>query len=398
MKLWDRRQLDTIVERILLGPGPSSVSPRVLKAMTLPTIGHLDPIFLKIMGSTMELLRYVFQTNNKLSLPMSGTGSAGMETVFVNIIEPGDKVIVCENGLFGERMIDVAERCGAEVIKVSAPWGSPIDPQQVKTVLSAQNKIKAVAIVHGETSTGVQQPLKEIAELAHEADALVIVDTVTSLGGVDVAVDNLGLDVVYSGTQKCLSCPPGLSPVTLSNNAVAILNQRKKKVQSWYLDLTMIQRYWEEERFYHHTAPVNAIYGLHEALNIIYEEGLENRFKRHMINSKALVAGIEAMGLKMLVNPEFRLPSLNTVVIPDGINDLQVRQRLLNEYSLEIGGGLGELKGKIWRIGLMGYGSNKRNVVLVLTAIGNILNQFGCRMDIKDVLNAVEEAYSRELK
>ncbi|MGI6686334.1 MAG: pyridoxal-phosphate-dependent aminotransferase family protein [Bacillota bacterium] len=382
-----------VVERILLGPGPSPVSPRVLEAMSRPTIGHLDPAFLNIMSSTMDLIKYVYQTNNAVSIPMSGTGSAGMETVFVNVIEPGDKVIVCENGVFGQRMIDVAGRCGAEVIQVNAPWGCPIDPNEVKKAISANKKIKAVAIVHAETSTGVLQPLDEIASLAHEAGALLIVDTVTSLGGVEVPVDKYGLDVVYSGTQKCLSCPPGLSPVTLSDRAVQCLNQRKNKVQSWYLDLSMIQRYWDAERFYHHTAPINAIYGLHEALQLIKEEGLENRFKRHQLNSKALIAGLEAMGMKMLVQPEYRLAPLNTVIIPDGIDDLKVRKALLNDYSIEIGGGLGDLKGKIWRIGLMGYGSTKRNVVLVLTTLANVLADLGYKADIANALAAVREVY-----
>lgn len=380
-------------ERVLLGPGPSTVSSRVLKAMSEPTLGHLDPFFLDIMGDTMKLLRYVFGTENELTVPMSGTGSGGMEAVFVNTIEPGDKVIVCVQGLFGQRMVDVAQRCGAEVVAVNAPWGSPIDPEQIKAVFAKHSKIKAVAVVHAETSTGVLQPLDDLVRLAKEYEALVIVDAVTSLGGVEVGVDKLGLDAVYSGTQKCLSCPPGLAPVTFSEKAVRVLENRQAKVQSWYLDLTMIQRYWGKERFYHHTAPVNAIYGLHEALVMIKEEGLEQRFARHELNSKAFSAGIEAMGIKMLVEPELRLPSLNSVLIPAGVNDLQVRQLLLTEYNLEIGGGLGELKGRIWRIGLMGSASTKRNVILILSVLGNTLNELGYKADVAAALSAALEIY-----
>jgi len=382
-------------ERVLMGPGPSNVDPRVLRAMSEPTIGHLDPDFLEIMNDTMSLLRFVYQTENVLTLPMSGTGSAGMETCFVNLLEPGDRAVVCVNGVFGQRMSDVARRCGAEVHEVKAPWGKPIDPDDVRKALGARGA-KVVAFVHAETSTGVLQPPEPIVEAAHDAGALVIMDAVTSLGGVDVPVDRVGADVVYSGTQKCLSCPPGLSPVTVNERAARLIRERKTPVQSWYLDLSMIQRYWGQERFYHHTAPINMIYALNEALTIIREEGLGPRFERHRRNASALHAGLEAMGLKLLVQPEYRLPSLTTVEIPEGVGDLDVRKRLLAEFKIEIGGGLGDLKGKVWRVGLMGHTSTKNNVLLFLSALEAVLRSLGYRVSPGVGVAAASERYSQQ--
>ncbi|HHW26610.1 MAG TPA: alanine--glyoxylate aminotransferase family protein [Firmicutes bacterium] len=359
--------------KLLLGPGPSNSDPRVLRALSEPTLGHLDPDFVAIMDETTELLRYVFNTKNKLTIPISGTGSAGMETAFMNMVEPGDKAIVCTCGIFGDRMVDVAERAGAEVVKVESPWGEPIDPEDVKKAIRKNPGAKLLAIVHAETSTGVLQPLDEIVELAHEAGMRVIVDAVTSLGGMDVPVDRLELDFVYSGTQKCLSCPPGLAPVTVNEAAAAFIRDRKSKCRSWYLDLGMIQRYWGSERFYHHTAPINMIYALHEALTIVKEEGLEARYKRHKEAQAALIEGLADMGLKPVVNEPFRLPSLTTVWTPDGINEAAVRKTLLEEYNIEIGAGLGVFKGRIWRIGLMGTNARRHYVVQLLGALKDIL-------------------------
>ncbi|MDK2985610.1 MAG: alanine-glyoxylate transaminase / serine-glyoxylate transaminase / serine-pyruvate transaminase [Clostridia bacterium] len=378
-------------QKTLMGPGPSTVDPRILRAMSEPTIGHLDPDFLQIMNESMELLRYIFNTENQLTMAMSGTGSSGMETTFVNILEPGDKVIVCVKGVFGQRMVDVAERCGAEVIEVNAPWGEPIDPEDVRKAFKETPGVKMLAVVHAETSTGVLQPLKELSQIAKEHDALLLADTVTSLGGVPVDLDDNGVDLAYSGTQKCLSCPPGLAPVSFNEKAVEVLEKRKTKVQSWYLDLTMIRNYWGKERFYHHTAPINMVYALHEALRIIKEEGREARFERHRKNSAALKAGLKAMGMQMLVKEEFQLPPLTTVVIPEGADDVTVRKRLMQEYNLEIGGGLGDLKGKVWRVGLMGYACTKSNVMFFLSALGNILTSMGVKVDKAAALDAAAE-------
>ncbi|HHV79975.1 MAG TPA: alanine--glyoxylate aminotransferase family protein [Firmicutes bacterium] len=364
-----------------MGPGPSTVPSRVLRAMSKPTLGHLDPRFIEIMGETMDLLRYVFQTKNEVTLPMSGTGSAGMETVLVNLLEPGDKAIICICGAFGLRMADIAERCGARVVKVESPWGYPIYPDDVQKALAKNPDARLLAIVHAETSTGVLQPLQEISRLCKKYGVLLVVDTVTSLGGVEFRCDEWGVDAAYSGTQKCLNCPPGLSPVTFSPAALERLEKRKSKVSSWYLDMTMIRRYWGQERFYHHTAPVNMIYALNEALQIVKEEGLENRWARHRQSQKAFIAGIKAMGLDMLVDEPYRLPSLNTVKIPDGIDDAKVRGALLKEYNIEIGGGLGELKGKVWRIGLMGNNARKRNVIWLLSALEDVLSRLGYNLE-----------------
>jgi alanine-glyoxylate transaminase/serine-glyoxylate transaminase/serine-pyruvate transaminase len=317
-----------------------------------------------------------------------------METACVNMIERGDKVIICTHGVFGTRMVDVAERCGAEVVTVSAPMGKPIDPEDVAKAIKNNPDAKVVGIVHAETSTGVLQPLDDIAKATHEAGMFVLVDAVTSLGGMEVPVDRLGLDMVYSGTQKCLACPPGLAPVTAGPRAVERIKNRKQKVQSWYLDLTMIMRYWGQERFYHHTAPVNMVYGLNEALKIIAEEGLENRWQRHRRNAEALWDGLEALGVKLLVDKEYRLPSLTSIVVPEGVDEAAVRKDLMSEYAIEIGSGLGELKGKILRVGLMGSGSNKENIVFFLAAFGNVLRKQGFAADIGGALEAVERKLS----
>lgn len=382
--------------RLLLGPGPVEVSPRVLNAMSKPLYGHLDHKFLDIANETMELLRYAFQTENRMTLPMSGTGSAGMETVMVNLLEPGDSAIVCVSGVFGQRLRDMAGRCGAKVISVEAPWGEIIDPEKVREAFKNNSNIKLVAIVHAETSTGVKQPLEEISRIAKENDALLVVDAVTSLGGTDLKIDEWGIDACYSGTQKALSCPPGLSPVTFGKKAIEALNNRKTKVNSWYLDLSMIQNYWGQERTYHHTAPINMIYGLREALLMVYEEGLEERFKRHQLNSDAFVAGVEAMGLKMVVkNKEHRLPTLNAVSIPEGVEDAAVRKYLLEKYGIEIGGGLGDFKGKAWRVGLMGESSSRNNVILLLGALGDAFMVQGHRADVGAAITAALNVYQK---
>ncbi len=379
-------------EVLLLGPGPSPVDPQVLRALSWKTLGHLDPEFLVLMDQTTDLLRYVFETENKVTLPISGTGSAGMEAAVVNMIEPGDKMIVCVNGLFGVRMADVAERCGAEVIEVKAEWGKPIDAAVVEKALDSNKGVKIVGVVHAETSTGVLQPLEPLVELVHNAGSLILVDTVTSLGGLPVQVDERGLDVVYSGTQKCLSCPPGLAPLTLNNDALNLFNKRSSKVKSWHLDLSMLTQYWGSERFYHHTAPVNMIYGLYAALSLIKEEGLEARFDRHRINSAALASGLEAMNMSIFIPEEFRLPSLVTVKIPESINDADVRKRLRMKHRIEIGGGLGELKGKIWRVGLMGSGSKIENVEKLLKALSEELNELGHPCSASDAVAAARSS------
>jgi alanine-glyoxylate transaminase/serine-glyoxylate transaminase/serine-pyruvate transaminase len=379
--------------RILMGPGPSNVHPRVLRAMSTPLIGHLDPDFLSIMNDVQELLRQLFKTNNRMTIPMSGTGSSGMETCFCNLLEPGDTALVCVNGLFGERMSDIVERLGGELVRVEAEWGKPIEPEAVQKALK-KGPVKVVAIVHAETSTGVRQPIEEINRIVKGHGALLLVDTVTSLGGCEVEVDKWDIDACYSGTQKCLSCPPGLSPVTFGENSMGVLHSRKRKVSSWYLDLGMIERYWGEERFYHHTAPISMIYAIREALRIIMEEGLEARFKRHQINHLALVAGLKELGVGFLVEEPYRLPMLNAVRIPDGINDLSIRKYLLEKFGIELGGGLGPLKGKIWRIGLMGHSSTKQNVILFLTALGSALSTQGMKIAPGVAVTAAMEVYS----
>jgi alanine-glyoxylate transaminase / serine-glyoxylate transaminase / serine-pyruvate transaminase len=355
-------------KRTLLGPGPSPVNPRVLEALSLPVVGHLDPKFLEIMDQTMAMLREVFQTKNRLALPMSGTGSAGMETCFVNLIEPGDAVLIGVNGVFGTRMVDVAQRCGAAVDTVEAEWGTALDPQNFKAALG-RKKYKLVAVVHAETSTGVLQPLTDIAKLVHERSALFVVDAVTSLGGTPVRVDELGIDACYSGTQKCLGCPPGLSPVTFNDRAVDVVRNRKAKVQSWYLDLSMIEKYWGSERVYHHTAPISMNYGLHEALRIVLEEGLDAVWARHQRVHDAFIRAMRNLELEPAVAAAIRAPMINAVKIPDGVDDAKVRQRLYDEFDIEIGAGLGPLKGKVWRVGLMGHGAREENIELLAKAL-----------------------------
>ena len=367
--------------RILLGPGPSNIHPRVQMAMLAPLVGHLDPYFATIMEDTMGLLRAVFRTKNELTFPISGTGSAGMEASFCNFLEPGDIAIVGVNGLFGERMADNALRCGAKVIQVAAEWGRVIEPEAIEAALKAQKRVKLIALVHAETSTGVLQPLIEVSHLAKQYEALFLVDTVTSLGGQEVAVDGWGIDICYSGTQKCLSCPPGLAPFTANQKALDTLQARTRKVYSWYLDLSLLSSYWSASRFYHHTAPISMVYALHEALALIIEEGLEARIQCHLRHGSALQAGLEAMGLTLHAQEGHRLNMLTSVRIPTGITDLQVRQRLLNEYGIEIGGGLGPLKGQIWRIGLMGYSSSAENVLLLLRALEKVLVEEGYSLE-----------------
>lgn len=363
--------------RILMGPGPSEISPRVLAALGAPTVGHLDPYFLRIMDETQRMLRTVFRTENPLTMSVSGTGSAGMEACVVNLVEPGDRVVVCVNGVFGVRMTDVATRCGAEVTNIERPFGEVFTPEEVEDVVK-RVKPKVVGIVHAETSTGALQPLEDISRIVHEHEALLLVDCVTSLGGLPVEIDQWQIDAAYSGTQKCLSCPPGLAPVTFSPRAVETMEARTHKVASWYLDMSMVRNYWSDQsRAYHHTAPINMNYGLHEALRIVLEEGLEERFARHQRNHLALRAGLEAMGVEYAVAEEHRLPMLNAVHIPSGIDDKAVRSQLLNEFGIEIGGGLGPLAGKTWRIGLMGDASNHSNVLLFLAALDACLQSQG---------------------
>jgi alanine-glyoxylate transaminase/serine-glyoxylate transaminase/serine-pyruvate transaminase len=359
--------------RILLGPGPSMVHPRVLRAMATPLVGHLDPEFIALMKEIQELLRYVFQTKNHLTIPISGTGSAGMEASLANFIEPGDDVLVAVNGYFGERLCDMASRYGANVDRVDRPWGQVFDVEEIERAL-ARKRYKLLALVHAETSTGALQPnVKEIADAAHRHGALLVLDTVTSLGGVPVKIDEWGVDVAYSGTQKALSCPPGLSPITVSERAREVLRNRKTKVANWYLDLSMVEKYWGDERTYHHTAPITMNYALREALRIVAEEGLENRFARHRANAEILWAGLEELGIPPLVPVEHRLPTLTTPKLPDGLDEAAIRRRLLNEYNIEIAGGFGPLKGKVWRIGLMGFSSRKENIVLLLSALKELL-------------------------
>ena len=379
--------------RILMGPGPSNVHPRVLRAMSAPLVGHLDPDFLSIMDDVQDLLRRLFRTGNRMTIPMSGTGSSGMETCFCNLLEPGDTALVCVNGLFGERMSDIVERLGGKLIRVEAEWGKPIEPQDVEKTLKSEN-VKLAAIVHAETSTGVRQPLEEIGRIVKEHGALLLVDTVTSLAGCEVDVDGCGIDACYSGTQKCLSCPPGLSPVSFSEAAMDALRSRKSKVSSWYLDLSMIEKYWGDERVYHHTAPISMIYALREALRIIMEEGLEARFERHRVNHLALAAGLKMLEVELLVEEPYRLPMLNAAIIPGGVSDASVRKRLLEEFGIELGGGLGPFKGKVWRIGLMGHSSTKQNVVLLLTALERALSAEGVRLSPWAAVSAAIGVYS----
>ena len=366
-------------QRTLMGPGPSDVNPRVLSAMSRPIIGHLDPVFVGMMEEMKGLLQYAFQTQNALTLPVSAPGSAGMETCFANLVEPGDKVIVCINGVFGTRMKENVERCGGTPVLVEDDWGAPVSPQKVEDALKGNPDAKILAFVHAETSTGACSDAETLCRLAREHDCLTIVDAVTSLGGSPLRVDDWGIDAIYSGSQKCLSCTPGLSPVSFSERAVARIQARSHKVQSWFLDLNLVMGYWGGggKRAYHHTAPINALYALHESLVILAEEGLENSWERHRRHHDALRAGLEAMGLQFLVDAGHRLPQLNAVHVPEGVDEAAVRSELLERYGLEIGAGLGPYAGKVWRIGLMGYGASERNVLLCLSALEAVLADTG---------------------
>lgn len=356
--------------RVLLGPGPSEVPARVLLAMAKPTIGHMDPAFIGMMEEVKTLLQYAFQTTNAATLPISAPGSAGMEACLANLVEPGDKVAVCRNGVFGGRMGDIVERLGGVPLWVDDAFGEAVDPDKLADALKKTRDVRLVAFVHAETSTGVLSDARAIAEVAHRFGALVLADTVTAIGGIPLYVDKWELDVAYAGTQKCLSCPPGLAPLTLSERALHRIRSRRDKPRTWFLDLSLLLGYWGTgKRVYHHTAPINLLYGLHEALRMLEEEGLENAWQRHRRIHEALVVGLEPLGLGMAVAPEIRLPQLNSVSIPAGVDDAQVRSRLLEEWGIEIGGGLGELAGRIWRIGLMGQGSNVRNLTLCLEAL-----------------------------
>ncbi len=380
--------------RTLLGPGPSNVHPRVLRALSTPLVGHLDPEFIRLMEETKALLRFVFQTSNPLTLPISGTGSAGMETCFVNMVEPGDEVVIGVNGVFGTRMVDVVQRCGGTPVIMEAPWGAVFSPDDIRAALKRCTRPKLVAIVNAETSTGAWQPLADIAPLVHEAGALFLVDAVTSLGGCPLKIDAWQIDVCYSGTQKCLSCPPGLSPVTFSPAAQEVLRNRTHKVQSWYLDLSLLAQYWGEERVYHHTAPISMNYALREALRLISEEGLAARFCRHEDNHLALAAGLNALGMRLVAQEGARLWMLNSVAIPEGIDDATVRKHLLAEYNIEIGAGLGVFAGKVWRIGLMGESSTRSNVLLVLSALEAVLQKNGHTCAAGAGVSAAQEVYA----
>ena len=374
----------SIPQRVLLGPGPSNVHPRVLQAMSTPLVGHLDPKFVELMDRTQELLRFVFQTRNKMTLPISGTGSAGMETCLANLIEPGDEVVIGVNGVFGTRMVEVAKRCGASPVEMRAEWGRVFTPAQVQEALDRCRRPKFVALVHAETSTGAWQPLEDMAAPIHRAGALFVVDAVTSLGGCPLEIDNWGIDACYSGTQKCLSCPPGLSPTTFGQAALDVIGQRSSRVQSWYLDVSLLGNYWDEgqaKRVYHHTAPISMTYALCEALSLVKEEGLAARHARHKRNHEALAAGLKALGIELVAQEGHRLWMLNSVSVPDGIDEAAVRGALLNEYNIEIGAGLGEFAGKVWRIGLMGESSSQANVLLLLESLEAVLAQHGhpCR-------------------
>ncbi|MEQ8248131.1 MAG: alanine--glyoxylate aminotransferase family protein [Alphaproteobacteria bacterium] len=374
-----RHNAPLLPPRILMGPGPSDVSPRVLAAGARPTIGHLDPEFQILMDGIKGQLKRVFRTQNAVTFPVSGPGSVGMEACFVNLVEPGDTVIVCQNGVFGGRMKENVARCGGTVVAVDDDMGKPVDPDKLRAALKAHPATKVVAFVHAETSTGVASDAALLAKIARDAGCIVIMDAVTSLAGIPLEVDAWGADAVYSGTQKCLSCPPGLSPVTFSDRAIAAVKARKTKVQSWFLDLNLVLAYWDGDggRSYHHTAPVNALYGLNEALAMVEEEGLEQAWARHARTHNALRAGLEAMGIAFLVDPAYRLPQLNTVFIPEGLDDAATRGALLRDYGIEIGAGLGPFAGKIWRIGLMGESSRINNVLVLLAALEKLMRAAG---------------------
>lgn len=383
--------------RTLMGPGPSDVNPRILEAMSRPTIGHLDPVFVDFMDEVKALLQFAFQTSNRLTLPISAPGSAGMEACFVNLVEPGDKVIVCQNGVFGGRMKENVERIGATAVMVQDDWGCVVDPAKVEEALKANPDAKILAFVHAETSTGALSDAKTLCALAKKYNCLSIVDAVTSLGGVELNVDAWGIDAIYSGTQKCLSCTPGISPVSFSERAVEVIKNRKTKVQSWFLDMNLVMGYWDggSKRAYHHTAPINALYALHESLVILKEEGLQNAWARHAYHHKAFVAGIDAMGLSLVVKAGDRLPQLNSVTLPQGVDEALVRKQLLEQYNLEIGAGLGTLAGKVWRIGLMGFACNQKNVLFCLGALDSVLSNMNAPIQSGRAVKAALVAYEK---
>jgi len=378
-----------------MGPGPSDVPPRVLEATARPTIGHLDPAFVGFMEELKGLLRYAFRTENPLTMPISGPGSVGMETCFVNLVEPGNTVIVCVNGVFGGRMQSIVERCGGAAVVVEDDWGRAVDPEKVERALIGHPEAKILAFVHAETSTGARSDAETLIDLAHANDCLVIVDAVTSLGGIPLEVDGWDIDAVYSGSQKCLSCTPGLSPITFGSRALEMIESRKTPIQSWFMDTNLVMGYWGagQNRSYHHTAPVNALYGLHEALVVLSEDGLEESWMRHQKHHLALVAGFEALGLELAVPESERLPQLNVVAVPDGIDESRVRNLLLEDFQLEVGAGLGALAGKVWRIGLMGHSCNLRNVLLCLTAFETVLAREGAAVRMGVAEGAALEAF-----
>jgi alanine-glyoxylate transaminase / serine-glyoxylate transaminase / serine-pyruvate transaminase len=384
-------------QRTLMGPGPSEINPRVLAAMSLPAIGYLDPVFVEMMEELKTLLRYAYKTQNPLTFPVSGPGSVGMESCFVNMVAPGDKVIVCRNGVFGGRMIENVERCGGTAIIVDDAWGEPVDPNKVEDALKANPDVRLVAFVQAETSTGCMSDAKLLTEIAHRHDCLVIVDAVTSLAGSPLKVDDWGIDAVYSASQKCLSCTPGLSPVSYSERVVAHVKNRKHKVQSWFMDLGLILNYWgSTTRTYHHTAPINGLFALHEALLLLTEEGIEHAWARHHRHYLALKAGLEAMGLQFLVKEEARLPQMSAVYVPQGVNEAEVRKVLLSEFNLEIGAGLGPLAGKVWRFGLMGYSCKPENVMLCLSALGSVLSDLGLPVKVGEAEAAAHQSYAAQ--
>ncbi len=379
-------------QRILMGPGPSAIHPRVLEAIGKQTVGHLDPYYLEVMDGLQSMLRTVMRTENPMTMAVSATGSAGMESAVVNVIEPGDSMLVCVNGVFGSRMSDVAGRAGATVTTVERPWGEVFRPQDLAEALDTTNP-KVVGIVMAETSTGAMQPLEEISQMVRDAGAMLLVDAVTSLGGVDLRVDEWGIDILYSGSQKCLSCPPGLAPITFSPRAMDVIMQRKTKVQSWYLDVSMLANYWGSDRAYHHTAPINMTYALYEALQVLLEEGLENVFARHQQNHLALKAGLLALGFEYAAEQGHQLPMLNAVRIPDGVDDAGTRAQLLNRFGIEIGGGLGVFKGIAWRIGLMGHAARSSNVLLLLSALEQLLSEQGLNFAAGSSVAAANQVY-----
>ena len=386
-----------IPNRVLMGPGPSDMHPRVVAALGHSAIGHLDPAFVAMMEEIKVLLRYAFQTENALTFAVSGPGSVGMETCFVNLVEPGDKVIVCRNGVFGGRMIENVQRFGGTAVVVEDTWGEPVDPRKVADALKANPDAKMVAFVHAETSTGAQSDAAALVKLAREAGCLSIVDTVTSLGGTPVLADAWGADAIYSGSQKCLSCVPGLAPVTFSERAVERVKARKQKVPSWFMDLGLVLEYWSApggKRTYHHTAPVNSLFALHESLVMLKEEGLEQAWARHRLHHEALKAGFDVLGLRFVVREDARLPQLNAVYIPEGVDDAAVRKQLLEKYNLEIGAGLGPLAGKVWRFGLMGHSARRENVDLCLGALADVLSGLGTAADKKTALAAASSVYA----